>query len=53
MDEFMVYLITEGTYGLGVMTNDTWSVEFFIEGIRHLNNFDEDELEVVRLLEEL
>ena len=53
MDEYLVYLKNEGCYGRGIIINDHYNVEYFVDGCCYNNNFDNEELDVIRLLEEL
>jgi hypothetical protein len=53
MDEYLVYLKNEGCYGRGIIINDHYNVEYFVDGCCYNNNFELDELKLIRLLEEL
>lgn len=53
MDEYLV-LIEDNCYGIAVkVASDDWSVDYYVDGIRYQNLFDEDEIDFIRLLEEI
>ena len=53
MDEFVVYLNDVGVYAIATPVNDHYNVEYYVDGVCYNNNFELDELRLIRLLEEL
>jgi len=52
MDEFLVYLVEPGCYGLAVFVQNAISAEYYIDGDKYINSFIEDEYKFIRFLEE-